>query len=113
LIPARGSVVHIDLNPIVGHEQGGMRPAIVVSPGELANAQRYPIVVVVPLTSKTGLSELYPVVQPYTRGLNKPSTVLVDQIRAIDKQRIRSVVAPLPALEMRRVDEALRKALGL
>ena len=109
----RGAVVRIQLDPKVGHEQGGIRPCVVVTPSDLADAQRYPILAIVPLTSRIGLGPLYPVLQPYPQGLTLPSTALVDQVRSIDKQRVTAMFAPLPALELGRVDDALRRVLGL
>ena len=77
----RGSIVLVDLEPVLGHEQGGYRPCIVVSPRTIVAAQRF--------------------------------YVLVDQVRAIAKVRIRAEMAPVPPPDMSRVDDALRQALGL
>lgn len=113
MILARGSVVIVALDPTEGHEQRGRRPCIVVSSSDLASMQRYRVLVVVPLTSRQGLGHLYPVVQPYPRGLTVASTVLVDQIRAIDKMRVMSQLAQLPAGELIGIDVALRRVLAL
>jgi mRNA interferase MazF len=110
---ARGAVVLVGLDPIVGREQGGTRPCIVVTPSTLVADQRYPILVIVPLTGTLGLGSLYPVLNPYPGGLSKASSALVDQIRAIDKSRVVKHLAPLPPADLTRVDEALRRALGL
>lgn len=112
IIP-RGAVLMVQLDPTVGHEQQGKRPCIVISPPDLVANQRYPVLVVVPLTGTTSLPPTYPVIQPYPRGLTKASSALVDQVRCIDKQRVVSQFAPLPHADMKRVDEALRRVLGL
>jgi mRNA interferase MazF len=110
----RGAVLIVNLDPIVGHEQGGKRPCVVVM--RKVARQRFPIVVVVPVTGTRGLDPLYPIIQPYPGGFTKASTILIDMIRGIDvKQPGRMVgdLAPLPARELERVDVALRDFLGL
>jgi mRNA interferase MazF len=109
----RGALVMVELDPTIGNEQGRRRPCIVLTPSDLVAEQRYPIVVVVPCTSRTGLGPLYPILSPYPGGITRPSSVLVDQVRAIDKQRVRGRLEPVPASEMGKVDGALRRALGL
>jgi mRNA-degrading endonuclease toxin of MazEF toxin-antitoxin module len=109
----RGSLLSVDLDPVVGHEQQGRRPCVVLTPAALAVDQRYALLIVVPFTGTTNLGALYPIVQPYQRGLSKPSAALVDQVRAIDKRRVVSQFAAIPAEAMRRIDEALKRVLGL
>jgi mRNA-degrading endonuclease toxin of MazEF toxin-antitoxin module len=110
----RGSVLKICLDPVTGHEQGGnLRPCVLVSDPTLAHDQRYSILVIVPFTGTLDLGPLYPIVKPFPRGLTKPSTALVDQIRAIDARRVGGVLAPLPADDMKMVENALRKILVL
>jgi mRNA-degrading endonuclease toxin of MazEF toxin-antitoxin module len=75
--------------------------------------QRYPVLVVVPVTGTLSLGAMYPVVQPYRGGLTKPSTVLVDMIRSVDKQRVTGRLAPLPLEDLRNLDDALRAVLAL
>lgn len=106
MTPQRGSLLIVDLDPTRGREQSQRRPCIVVSAASIIAAQRYPVIVVLPVTGTLGLGDLYPVVQPFARGLAKPSIVLVDQIRAIDKVGVSGQMAPLPAADMQRVDEA-------
>jgi len=109
----RGSLVSVSLDPIIGHEQGGQRPCVVVSDTGLLADMRYPIVAVVPFTGTALVPTMYPVVEPYTKGLMKRSTALVDQVRSIDKRRVMRLFAPLPRDDMRRIDDALRRFLGL
>ncbi len=68
---------------------------------------------VVPLTGTLGLGPLYPVIQPYPRGLSKASSALIDMIRGVDKVRVRGVLAPLAEADLARLDDALRSLLGL
>jgi mRNA interferase MazF len=109
----RGALVAVELSPTVGHEQGGLRPCIVLSSTELLAQQRYPILSIIPVTGTTGLGAMYPILEPYSGGLIKRSSVLVDQIRSVAKIRIKRLYAPILALEMIRVDAAVRFALGL
>jgi mRNA-degrading endonuclease toxin of MazEF toxin-antitoxin module len=107
-------VLKVNLDPTIGHEQGRERPCIVVSRADALSGQRYrTLVVVVPVTGKLGLDPMYPVLQPYSRGLTKPSSALVDMIRGIDRQRITGTFAPLPHADLKRLDDALRKFLCL
>ena len=88
----RGSVVLLDLDPTVGHEQRGVRLCIVVSDPEVVADQRFPLVCVVPVTGAPGERVLYPALSPGRSGLTKQSWALIDQLRSVDKGR---VVEPL------------------
>ena len=109
----RGTVILLDLNPTVGREQQGSRPAIVVSDPEVAADQRFPLLAIVPLTGAAGEGALYPALQPGPSGLAKTSHALVDQIRSVDKRRVRRVFGRITREEMRAVDEGLVLFLGL
>ena len=109
----RGAVVLVALDPTIGHEQRGMRPCIVVSDPEVISDQRFPLVCVVPVTGTPGEGVLYPPLAPGRSGLAKKSFALVDQLRSIDKRRIRRVFGELPQGEIVTIDEALALFLGL
>ena len=109
----RGAVVLVALDPTIGHEQRGVRPCIVVSNPEVISDQRFPLVCVVPVTGTPGEGLLYPPLAPGRSGLAKESFALVDQLRSIDKRRIRRVFGELPQGEIDRIDEALTLFLGL
>ena len=109
----RGAVVLVALDPTIGHEQRGVRPCIVVSDPEVISDQRYPLVCVVPLTGTPGEGLLYPPLAPGRSGLAKQSFALVDQLRSIDKRRIRRVFGELSQVEIAAIDEALAVFLGL
>ena len=109
----RGSVILVDLDPTLGHEQRGIRPCVVVSDSEGALNQRFPLICVVPISGTAGTGLLYPALLPGASGLGKASFALIDQIRAVDKRRIRRVFGRISALEITMIDEGLRKFLRL
>ena len=109
----RGSLVLVALDPVLGHEQRGMRPCVVVSSPAVASNQRYPLLGVIPVTGTPGEGALYPALEPGVSGLRKPSWALIDQVRAIDKRRVRKVFGQLPAEELAQIDEGLKLFLGL
>ncbi len=109
----RGAVVLVTLDPTIGHEQRGARPCIVISDPEVISDQRYPLVCVVPVTGTPGEGVLYPPLAPGRSGLAKQSFALVDQLRSIDKRRIRRVFGELSQVEIAAIDEALVLFLGL
>ncbi|WP_438983426.1 type II toxin-antitoxin system PemK/MazF family toxin [Vulcanococcus sp.] len=73
----RGTVVLVDLEPTRGHEQQGTRPCVVVSDAAVNSNQRFPLIAVVPVTATPAPGALYPMLEPGTSGLSKPSTALV------------------------------------
>ena len=109
----RGSVVLLGLDPTLGHEQRGVRPCVVVSDPDVIADQRFPMVAVVPVTGTPGKGVLYPALQPGPSGLSKPSYALVDQLRSVDKQRIRRAFGVVSASELDALDEGLILFLGL
>lgn len=106
--PHRGDVYWVALDPTVGSEIRKTRPAVVVSNN---SCNRYGArVVVVPITSN--VTSLYPG-EAQIRVGGRPARVLGDQLRSIDKGRLRSRVGSLRADEIAEVDEALRITLDL
>ena len=111
---ARGMIVEVDLDPVVGHEQGRSRPCIVVQNN--AGNRFSSMTIVVPLTdamSIGGPSPIYILVKRGDGGLRKDSIALSDQIRAVDVERVGRVIGVLPPETMRKVDYALLISLGL
>ena len=84
-----------------------------VSDPEVISDQQYPLVCVVPVTGTPGEGLLYPPLAPGPSGLAKQSFALVDQLRSIDKRRIRRVFGELPEAEIAAIDDALVLFLGL
>ena len=108
----RGEIYYADLSPVVGSEQGGVRPVLVVQ-NDVGN--RYsPTVIAAAITSKLDKAKLPTHIALRTGecGLLQNSVVLLEQIRTIDKQRLKEKVGELPALMMARVNEALLISLG-
>ena len=109
----RGTVVLVELNPTVGHEQSGVRPCIVVSDPAVNADQRFPLIAVVPVTGTPGEGALYPELSPGRSGLLKASYALIDHLRSIDKRRIRRVFGRVAPDELAAVDQGLELFLGL
>ena len=109
----RGTVLWVDLNPAVGHEQGGVRPCVAISDPAVTSDQRYPVITVVPVTATPGEGALYPPLSPGSGGLAKQSYALIDQVRSIDKRRVRRVYGAISEEELKTVDQGLELFLGL
>lgn len=109
----RGSVVVVELDPTVGHEQRGVRPCVVVSDPDVISDQRFPLVCVVPVTGTPGQGLLYPELAPGKSGLAKTSFALIDHLRSVDKRRVRRVFGELAPHEIAALDEGLAAFLGL
>lgn len=109
----RGSVVVVELDPTVGHEQRGVRPCVVVSDPDVISDQRFPLVCVVPVTGTPGQGLLYPELAPGESGLAKRSFALIDHLRSVDKRRVRRVFGELAPHEIAALDEGLAAFLGL
>jgi mRNA interferase MazF len=109
----RGSVVVVDLEPTLGHEQRGLRPCVVVSDPEVVTAQRFPLLAVVPITGRAGQGALYPSLVSGASGLRQPSWALADQVRSVDKRRVRRLVGRVSEGELAQIDQALALYLGL
>jgi mRNA interferase MazF len=113
-----GDVVFVNLpshNPR-GHEQEGRRPAVIV--GVPLGDVRYPVVVVVPLTTQLGSwvkknPMLYPIIQEGTAGLSQKSVVLCDQIRAVDIQRVIGYLGSLSVGEYLPIIHGVKRVLDL
>ena len=109
----RGEVFYADLSPVVGSEQGGVRPVLIVQ-NDVGN--RYsPTVIAAAITSKqdkTGLPT-HIGIKAGTGGLLRDSVVLLEQIRTLDKRRLRERAGQIPDDVQHRVDEALGVSFGL
>jgi mRNA interferase MazF len=110
----RGQIVEVDLEPVVGHEQGRLRPCIVVQ-NDVSN-RFASTTIVVPLTDARNIAHRSPVYVLAPRGdggLKKDSLVLCDQIRTVDQQRFGRFFGVLSPETMAKVDRALLISLGL
>jgi mRNA interferase MazF len=109
----RGTIVLVELDPTVGHEQRGVRPCIAVSDPAVNADQRFPLIAVVPVTGTPGEGSLYPELSPGKSGLTKTSFALIDHLRSIDKRRIRRIFGRVTQEELGAVDQGLELFLGL
>ena len=110
--PKRGEIYWVDLNPTLGSEQRGLRPALVVQ-NDIGN--RYsPTTIVVPISSRIASSSYLVNVRLPEGLVPKPSVAKCGQVRTIDKARLRGdAIAALDAESMTRVEDALRVSLDL
>lgn len=108
----KGDVYYASLNPIIGSEQDGERPVVVVQ-NNLAN-KHSPTIIVVPITTVLKKMEL-PTHIPISKNrfLKKDSMILVEQIRAIDKKRLKAYLGHLKPEQMKLVDNAIVNAVDL
>ncbi len=109
----RGDIYYADLNPIVGSEQGGVRP-IAVLQNNVGN--RYcPTVIVAAITTRTEKSAIPTHVEVFCTdsGLASHSIILTEQLRTIDKARLGRYLGSLDEDAMNRIDEALKISVGL
>ena len=109
----RGAVVLVELDPTIGHQQRGVRPCVVVSDPEVIGDQRFPLICIVPVTGAPGEGLLYPPSAPGKSGLAKKSFALIDQLRSVDKRRVRGVFGELARGEIAAIDDGLATFLGL
>lgn len=110
--PVRGEIWEVDLNPTVGREQAGRRPALIVSDNALNSGPRG-LVVVIPVTGTArGLPSHVPVTPP-EGGLTKPSVIMTEQVRSVSKDRLGRRYGVVTQVTMDQVDRILRIVLGL
>ena len=109
----RGDIYYADLSPVIGSEQGGVRPVLVIQ-NDIGN--RYsPTVIIAAITSQIDKAKLptHVEINAAEYNLDRDSVVLLEQIRTLDKQRLQKKITELDDRIMSRVDEALRISLGL
>ena len=109
----RGDIFIADLDPVVGSEQGGVRPVVIV---QNDRGNRFsPTVICAAMTSRLGKNDLPTHVWVASRdsGLRSDSLVLCEQIRTLEKRRLQMRVGRVDELVIRRIEAALRAALGL
>ena len=109
----RGDIFIADLDPVVGSEQGGVRPVVVV---QNDRGNRFsPTVICAAMTSRLGKHDLptHVWVAAKDSGLRSDSLVLCEQLRTLEKRRLQAWVGHMDELVIRRVEAALRAALGM
>ena len=110
----RGDIFYADLSPVVGSEQGGVRPVLII---QNDTGNRYsPTVIAAAITSQTGKARLpthieLPVQQEC--GLTRDSVVLLEQVRTLDKRRLRERMGRVDDQVMEKIDTAIAVSFGL
>jgi mRNA interferase MazF len=109
----RGDIYYADLSPVVGSEQGGIRPVLVLQ-NDIGNKYS-PTVIVAAITSQINKSKLptHLSIRADQFGIAKDSVILLEQLRTIDKKRLRERVCHIDTDNMKKIDYALKISLGL
>ena len=109
----RGEIYFAQLNPVIGSEQGGIRPVLIVQ-NDIGN-QYSPTTIILAITSQINKAKLPTHVELKAKdyGLERDSVILAEQVRTIDKSRLKQRIAVLKQETMQRVDQALAISLGL
>ena len=113
VIVKRGDIYYADLSPVVGSEQGGVRPVLVVQ-NDIGNKYS-PTVIAAAITSQINKAKMptHIEISAEEYGLNKDSVILLEQVRTIDKRRLRERIGHLDEVTMELVDNALLVSFGL
>mgnify|MGYP000027900985 CR=1 FL=1 len=109
----RGDIYYADLSPVVGSEQGGVRPVLIVQ-NDVGN-RFSPTVIAAAITSQKEKSKLPTHIELHSQecGLSRDSVVLLEQIRTIDKRRLKEKMGKLDESSMQKIDHALSVSFGL
>lgn len=109
----RGDMYYADLSPVIGSEQGGVRPVLIIQ-NDVGNKYS-PTVIAAAITSQTGKSRLptHININSNEYGLMKDSVILAEQIRTIDKSRLKEKIGQVDPVTMNRVNNALGVSFGL
>ncbi len=118
MVIRRGDIYYADLSPVIGSEQGGLRPVLIIQ-NDVGN--RYsPTVIAAAITSKTGKTKLPTHIDVHHTdesiqppGLARDSVILLEQVRTIDKQRLKERMGHLDDTTMERVNSAISVSFGL
>ncbi len=113
MVVKRGDIFYADLSPVIGSEQGGTRPVLVIQ-NDVGN-KFSPTVIIAAITSQINKAKLPTHIEISANdfGLAKDSVILLEQIRTIDKKRLREKIGRLDEDLLLRVDEALGVSFGI
>lgn len=109
----KGDVYYADLTPVIGSEQGGIRPVVIIQ-NNVGN--RYsPTVIVAAVTSRTGKHQLptHIKLESSFPGLHRDSMIMLEQVRTIDRSRLREYIGRLGGMTMQSVNQAIAVSFGL
>jgi len=109
----RGDVYYADLSPVVGCEQGGVRPVLVLQ-NDVGNVHS-PTIIAAAITSRQGKHSLptHIRIHGHVYGLRRNSVILLEQVRTLDRERLKEYIGCLDSYTMGRVNRALAISLGL
>ena len=107
----RGEIYLADLNPVTGSEQGGIRPAVILQ-NDIGN-QYSNTTIIASISGKTEKHKIPTHISVECSGLYKPSTVLLEQIRTVDKCRLLKYIGVLDNVTLKQIDKALITSFGL
>lgn len=107
----RGDIYYANLDPVIGSEQGGDRPVLVVQ-NNIGNKHSH-TVIVAPITSKAGKKPLPTHAPLFCRGLEKNSVALLEQLRTLDKSRFGGYIGQIKGRRMSRIEDALLVSIGI
>ena len=113
MLVKRGEIYYADLSPVVGSEQGGVRPVLIVQ-NDVGNKYS-PTVIAAAITSQINKAKLptHIEVNAQMYGLSKDSVILLEQVRTIDKKRLKEKIGRLDDELMNKVNEAISISFGL
>lgn len=114
MVVKRGDMFYADLSPVIGSEQGGVRPVLIIQ-NDVGN-KHSPTVIAAAITSQTGKTKLptHIEIEPEQSGLKAESVVLTEQIRTIDKSRLKEKIGHIDDEKiMNRINNALGVSFGL
>lgn len=113
MIVKRGDIYYADLSPVIGSEQGGVRPVLIVQ-NDVGNKYS-PTVIVAAITSQINKAKLPTHIEVDARdyGLSKDSVVLLEQVRTIDKKRLKEKTGHFDDTLMDKVNDAINISFGL
>jgi len=113
VVVKRGDIFYADLSPVVGSEQGGVRPVLVIQ-NDIGNKYS-PTIIIAAITSQINKAKLptHIEISAEEYGLTKDSVILLEQIRTIDKKRLKERVGHLSDELMKKVDECIQISFGL
>jgi mRNA interferase MazF len=113
LIIKRGDMFYADLSPVVGSEQGGVRPVLIIQ-NDIGN-KFSPTVIIAAITSQINKAKLptHVEIKAHEYGIQKDSVILLEQVRTIDKKRLRERIGHLDDKLMEQVNDALSISFGL
>lgn len=107
----RGEIYYADLSPVIGSEQGGYRPVVILQNNR--GNKHSPTVVVASITSRLGKHQIPTHVKMSSVRLEKHSIALLEQIRTIDKSRIKEYIGNATKAEMKEIEAALLISVGI